>query len=254
MIRIDSLTVTRGERPVLDNLSLAFGEGGITALIGPNGAGKSTLLHAIAGLLPAGRGRVEVEGCDMARTAPAERARRVALLMQNDQVTARLTVEDLVSFGRWSWHRGRPGPRDREMVAQALAQFELEALARRQIDTLSGGQRQRAFVAMAWAQETPWLLLDEPLAALDPRHVRDLMERLHAMSRPGAKGARSIVIVMHDLGATARYADRIIAMKDGRIVKSGPRALAMTGGVLSALFDTGLKVVRVEDADTVVPA
>ncbi|MCO6384668.1 ATP-binding cassette domain-containing protein [Oceanicola sp. 502str15] len=254
MIRIANLTVNRGEKPVLRDLSLNFGSGGITALIGPNGAGKSTLLHAIAGLLPADEGRVQVEGQDVAGIAPMARARLVALLMQTDQVTARLTVEDLVTFGRWSYHKGRPSARDRQMVADALAHFDLGDLAHRQIDTLSGGQRQRAFVAMAWAQETPWLLLDEPLAALDPRHVRDLMERLHAMSRPGVEGERSIIIVMHDLGATARYADRIIALKDGQIVKSGPRSLAMTKGVLSGLFETGLDVVRVRGADVVVPS
>lgn len=253
MIRIANLTVTRGTKPVLTDLSLRFGHGGITALIGPNGAGKSTLLHAIAGLLPATAGQVEVEGRDVARIPPEERARLVALLMQSDRVTARLTVEDLVSFGRWTYHKGRLTARDREVIAQALSQFDLETLASRQIDSLSGGQRQRAFVAMAWAQETPWLLLDEPLAALDPRHVRDLMERLHGMSRPG-EGQRSIIIVMHDLPAAARYADRIIAMKDGQIVTTGPRQLKMTGAVLSDLFETGLEVVQVGGGDTVVPA
>ena len=253
MIRIEDLTVTRNGQTVLHDITLGFGQGGITALIGPNGAGKSTLLHALSGLLPASRGRVEVEGRDIARITPLERARLVALLMQTDQVTARLTVEDLVSFGRWPYHKGRPGRGDTEMVAEALAQFDLRDLADRQIDTLSGGQRQRAFVAMAWAQDTPWLLLDEPLAALDPRHVRDLMERLHAMSRPGP-GQRSILIVMHDLAATARYADRIVALKGGRILRSGPRGLAMTGPMLTDLFDTALDVVKLEGADIVVPA
>ena len=211
-------------------------------------------LQPIAGLLRANRGRVQVEGRDVSLTPAAERARLVALLMQSDNVTARLSVEDLVGFGRWPHHQGRPGNRDRQVVAEAIAQFDLGDLSQRQIDSLSGGQRQRAFVAMAWAQEAPWLLLDEPLAALDPRHVRDLMERLRAMSRPGVAGARSIIIVMHDLAATARYADRIIALKDGRIITSGPRNLAMTGALLSDLFDTGLDVVKLRGADVVVPA
>ncbi|QDC08582.1 ATP-binding cassette domain-containing protein [Oceanicola sp. D3] len=253
MIRIRNLTVGWGDRPVLSDVSLSFGEGGITALIGPNGAGKSTLLHALAGLLTPQSGAAEVDGLDMARAAPMDRARLVALLAQSDRVTARLNVEDLVTFGRWPFHRGRPRAEDRAQVARALEMFQLEDLAARQIDTLSGGQRQRAFTAMAYAQETPWMLLDEPLSALDPRHARDLMERLHAMSRPGPD-QRSIVIVLHDLSTAAHYADRIVALKDGRVLKTGPRPLAMTSEVLTALYGTGLQVTTAGGYGVVVPA
>ncbi|RYH02611.1 ATP-binding cassette domain-containing protein [Salipiger sp. IMCC34102] len=252
MIEIQNLTIQRGETTTLADVTLRFGQGGITALIGPNGAGKSTLLHAMTGLLPPARGTVTIEGHDMARARAADRARTVALLTQSENVTARLSVRDLVSFGRWPHHQGRPGDADRAMIETALDLFDLSDLAERPIDTLSGGQRQRAFVAMAYAQETPWMLLDEPLAALDPRHARDLMERLHAMSRPGAH-ARSIVVVLHDLGMAARYADRIVALKDGRLVTSGPRPIALTGRVLTDLFDTGLEVRRVGGTDIVVP-
>ncbi|WP_380053882.1 ATP-binding cassette domain-containing protein [Falsihalocynthiibacter sp. SS001] len=252
MIEIENLAVQKGGSTILSDVSLRFGQGGITALIGPNGAGKSTLLNAIAGLTTPTTGTVEVEGLNMARARAPERAQRVALLAQNEHVTARLTVRDLVGFGRWSHHHGRPREEDHRKIAEAITAFDLEELAERRLDALSGGQRQRAFVAMAWAQETPWMLLDEPLSALDPRHVRDIMDRLHALTRPG-KGQRSVVIVLHDLGVAARYADRIVAIKDGRLITSGARELTMTGGMLSDLFGTRLAIEKVAGRDVVVP-
>lgn len=252
MIELNNVTVEKDGNPILSDISLAFGQGGITALIGPNGAGKSTLLHTIAGLIAPNRGQVAVEGADMTRARPPERARHIALLAQNERVTARLTVRDLVGFGRWPHHNGRPRAEDVAKIEQAITTFDLNTLADRRLDALSGGQRQRAFVAMAWAQETPWLLLDEPLSALDPRHARDIMDRLHALTRPGAN-QRSVVIVLHDLGVAARYADRIVALKDGCLVTSGPRVLKMTGAMLTELFGTGLAVVRVAGRDVVVP-
>ncbi|WP_281981823.1 ATP-binding cassette domain-containing protein [Thalassorhabdomicrobium marinisediminis] len=253
MIQIDNLTVSKTGTDILRDVSLKFGQGGITALIGPNGAGKSTLLSAMAGLVKPRQGQVTVEGCDMVAARPAERASRVALLAQNEQVTARLTVRDLVSFGRWTHHKGRPKAEDHRKIDEALEAFDLEALAARRLEALSGGQRQRAFVAMAWAQETPWLLLDEPLSALDPRHVRDIMDRLYTLTRPGRE-QRSVVIVLHDLGVAARYADRIVALKDGHLVVSGPRVLTMTSAMLSDLFGTGLAIERAGGHDVVVPA
>ncbi|KQI68042.1 ABC transporter ATP-binding protein [Loktanella sp. 3ANDIMAR09] len=252
MIRIENMSVARQGITTLSDINLGFGEGGVTALIGPNGAGKSTLLHAMSGLLPLASGRVTIAGQDIARATAQVRARTVALLTQSEHVTARLTVADLVTFGRWPHHRGRPGPADHAAVAQALDLFALTDLAQRQIDRLSGGQRQRAFVAMAYAQGTPWMLLDEPLAALDPRHARDLMERLHALSRPGPR-QRSVVIVVHDLNIAARYADRIVALKDGRIARTGPKVIALTSAMLSDLFDTRMAVDAVNGHPVVVP-
>ena len=156
-------------------------------------------------------------------------------------IVPRLTVSDLVGFGRWPHHRGRPGPHDRDLVQAALTEFDLQELAGRSIDSLSGGQRQRAYVAMAYAQATPWMLLDEPLSALDPRYARDIMDRLWSLSRPGPD-ARGVVIVLHDLGMAARYADWVLSLRDGQLVRSGPRAEVMTSRDLSDLFDTSLAV------------
>ncbi|KAA9007824.1 ATP-binding cassette domain-containing protein [Histidinibacterium aquaticum] len=252
MIETLGLSLERDGAPVLRDVSLQLPGGGITALIGPNGAGKSSLLHALAGLLPPSAGEIRLEGTSLARIPARERALRLALLTQDQAVTTRLTVGDLVAFGRWPHHRGRPGAEDRRAVAEALAHFDLGGLADRPLESLSGGQRQRAHVAMAQAQSTPWMLLDEPLAALDPRYARDIMERLHALTRPGPD-QRGVVIVLHDLGMAARFADHVVALKDGRLVRAGPRAEVMTAGVLSGLFDTGLAVERVRGRDVVVP-
>ncbi len=251
MIDVRALGVVRDGTPILTDVTATFPPAGITALIGPNGAGKSTLLHTMAGLIAPDAGQITIDGADIIAMPPQTRARLVALLAQTDRVTARLTLRDLVGFGRWPIHRGRPGPRDSAAVDATLVLFDLAALADRQISTLSGGQRQRALIAMAHAQETPWLLLDEPLAALDPRHARDIMDRLHALSRPGPC-MRRIVIVLHDLGVAARYADAVVAMKDGCVVAAGPCDHVMTDAVLSDLFDTGLAVRRIDGQPVVI--
>ncbi|RPE71885.1 iron complex transport system ATP-binding protein [Pacificibacter maritimus] len=253
MINIQNLSVEKDNATILKDVSLRFGQGGITALIGPNGAGKSTLLHSIAGLIEPTHGTVAVEDINITTARPAERAERIALLAQNEHVTARLSVRDLVNFGRWPHHRGRPTALDHQKVDEALAAFDLMDLCERRLESLSGGQRQRSFVAMAWAQETPWMLLDEPLSALDPRHVRDIMDRLYNLTRPG-KGQRSVVLVVHDLGVAARYADRIVALKDGQLVTSGPRILQMTGPMLSKLFGTSLSIDYINGKAVVVPS
>lgn len=241
MIHLEDLCIDRDGRSVLRGLQARIPRTGLTALIGPNGAGKSTLLHAMAGLLPPAQGRVMVGDTDIAAARPQHRAHLVALLTQSPMIVPRLTVSDLVGFGRWPHHRGRPGPHDRDLVQAALTEFDLQELAGRSIDSLSGGQRQRTYVAMAYAQATPWMLLDEPLSALDPRYARDIMDRLWSLSRPGPD-ARGVVIVLHDLGMAARYADWVLSLRDGLLVSSGPRAEVMTSRDLSDLFDTSLAV------------
>ena len=249
MIEVASLTLRAGGAEILRGIDLVLPEGGMTALIGPNGAGKSTLLHCIAGLVTPDAGRVRIGGLDPFAASGPERARTVALLQQSPLVVSRLTVRELVGFGRWPHHRSRATARDAEIVAQALSAFALDDLADRQIETLSGGQRQRAFIAMTWAQDTPWLLLDEPLNALDPRHARDLMARLHDLSRGTA---RSVVIVLHDINAAAGWADRIVALKDGRIVAHDTTAALLTPATLHGVFDTPFEVLRHDGRPVVV--
>lgn len=243
MIRIQSLGLTLNDSRILTDISTEIAPSGITALIGPNGAGKSSLLHCVAGLTRPSTGGVRVDDLDILTAPDLERARTLAILTQSQAVSSRLKVVDLVGFGRWPHHQGRPSSRDHDIVDEALETFALGDLRDRHLDSLSGGQRQRAFVAMAHAQSTRWLLLDEPLNALDPRHAHGLMTRLHVMSRPGPE-ARAVVVVLHDLTATAAWADRVIALRDGRIAAAGACEAVMTEAILSDLFDTPFAVVE----------
>lgn len=242
MISVADLSFAAGRAAILHDISLELPAGGITALVGPNGAGKSSLLHCLSGLKRPVAGTVRIDGLDPFSVPDRVRARQVAILQQSPVVASRLRVGELVAFGRWPHHSGRPGPIDARATAEALAAFELDDLANRPLDTLSGGQRQRAMVAQAHAQSTPWLLLDEPLNALDPRHARDLMQRLHAMSRPGP-GCRSVIVVLHDINAAAIWADRVVAMKDGRIHAAGARDAVLCPETLGAVFDTAFEVI-----------
>lgn len=253
MIEIETLRVERDGTPVLHDLSLALPAGGITALIGPNGAGKSTLLLTLAGLIAPAAGWVRLDGDDLHALRPQARALRLAFLGQDQAQVSRLSVREMVGFGRWPHHRGRPGAADQAKVAEALALFGLGELAGHPVSSLSGGQRQRTQIAMAHAQAAPLVLLDEPLSALDPRYAREVMEALVAMAHDPV-APRSVVVVLHDLGMAARYADRVVAMKHGRLTATGPRREVMRDAMLSELFDTGLKLREVEGANVVLPA
>ncbi|MFO7690149.1 MAG: ATP-binding cassette domain-containing protein, partial [Cryobacterium sp.] len=163
MIAITGVRKTYGRVPVVDDVDLLIPGGGITSIIGANGAGKSTLLSMVARLLPAETGTITVDGHDVAATKSGELARRLAILRQENHIAARLTVRDLITFGRYPHSRGRLTEADREHIERAVAYLDLGELTDRYLDELSGGQRQRAFVAMVLCQDTDYVLLDEPL-------------------------------------------------------------------------------------------
>lgn len=238
MIKITHLSHRIGPAPILNDVTLTLPAGKITALIGPNGAGKSTLLSLIARLMPVQQGQITVAGLDVTRTPTDALARAMAILPQNAAVHSRLRVLDLVAFGRWPHHQGRPGPQDRALVSAAIARMGLGDLAHRFLDELSGGQRQRAHLAMAFAQGTDWLLLDEPLAALDLSHARRLMQELAALRDAG----KSVVLVLHEVNHAAAWADHVVAMQAGRIVAEGPPAEVFTPAVLEPLYEMALQV------------
>lgn len=241
MISVSGLTYSIGRAPILQDISLDIPAGQITALIGPNGAGKSTLLNMIARLERPRQGHVLLEGTDIWATDPRHLACRIALVAQSTSIASRLRIRDLVGFGRWPHHQGRPGREDHAMIQQALEAFELQDLSARFLDEVSGGQRQRAFVAMAYCQDTDWLLLDEPLNNLDLRHATALMGKLRQLADQG----KSIVIVLHDLNYAVTWADRIVAMQDGRIVQSGTTAQVATSSILSQVFGTDVSVEQI---------
>jgi iron complex transport system ATP-binding protein len=237
-----SLAVGYGDRLVVSGLDLDVLSGTVTAVIGPNGCGKSTLLRALGRLLPARSGSVLLDGKRIDRVPTRDVARALAILPQAPQAPEGLTVADLVARGRHphqAWYR-QWSPEDEAAVESALRMTGMESLGASVVDELSGGQRQRAWISMALAQGTDLLLLDEPTTYLDLAHqidVLDLVRRLHV------EGGRTVVMVLHDLNLAARYADRLVAMRDGRIVVSGAPAEVLTEAVLSEVFDLEARVV-----------
>lgn len=196
MIRIEAVSHQIDGTQILSDVSLEIPKGGVSALVGPNGAGKSTLLSLIARLQKLQTGQIHVEDLNVAHCPSNALARRLSILPQSDDIASRLTVQELIGFGRYPYHKGRPQLEDLDKVEEALAAFQLTGLRTRQLDTLSGGQRQRALIAMTYAQDTDYLLLDEPLNNLDIAASRVLMQQLRILA---AEKGRTIVIVLHDL-------------------------------------------------------
>jgi len=241
MIRAEGVAKRHGPVVAVDEVSVELGDG-LTAIIGPNGAGKSTLLSMIGRLVRMDAGTVVVGGLDVATTRSRELARRLAVLRQENHLPIRLTVEDLVGFGRFPHGGTGRSAEDRAHVERAIGLLELGALRGRYLDELSGGQRQRAFVAMALAQDTDYLLLDEPLNNLDPRHAVELMKLLVGLVEE--RGLR-IVVVMHDINTAAQFADTIVAMKEGRVLCHGPVDEVVTVPRLVELYETPARVERI---------
>lgn len=241
MISLTDVTMSYGDRTVLGPVSLDIPAGGVTALVGPNGAGKSTLLTIVGRLTAPTSGRASIGGHDVATTHGRTLARIVSILRQENHFVTRLTVRELVGFGRFPHSQGRLTVADHDKIDEAIAFLDLTDLAGRYLDQLSGGQRQRAYVAMVLAQDTDYILLDEPLNNLDMKHAVAMMRQLR---RAADELGKTIVIVVHDINFAAAYADRIVALADGRVVHVGPPAELMTPEVLECVFGTPVDVRR----------
>lgn len=239
MIRTQAVSRAYGQTMVVDAVTLDIPARGITSIIGPNGAGKSTLLSMISRLLDMSAGSVTVDGLDVTSTPSEVLARRLSILRQDNHIAARLTVRDLVGFGRYPHSRGRLTEADRLHIEQAIAYLDLGALADRFLDELSGGQRQRAFVAMVLAQDTDYVLLDEPLNNLDMKHAMGMMR---LMRQAASDFGKTVVLVLHDINFASWYSDHIVAMKHGKVAAQGPAAEMIRAEVLSGIYDMDIKV------------
>ncbi len=240
MITLTDVRKSYNSEVSIGPVDLVIPAGGVTALVGPNGAGKSTLLTMIGRLLGLDAGTIEIAGWDVASTKSADLAKVVSVLRQENHFVARLTVRQLVGFGRFPHSKGRLTVADEEAISQAVDFLNLGELENRYLDQLSGGQRQRAYVAMVLAQDTDYVLLDEPLNNLDMKHSAQMMALLQ---RAAAELGRTIVIVLHDINFAAHYADHICAVKDGEVVEFGTPEQIMRGDVLSRVFDTPVQVI-----------
>ena len=243
MIEVQNLSHDIHGAPILRDISVTVPKGGVVALVGPNGAGKSTLLSLMARLIPRQQGRITVDELVVGESDDKDLARRLAILPQTVHAASRLTVRDLVGFGRYPYHRGRPTPDDRAMVQDGMRLFDLLPLAERSLDTLSGGQRQRAFVAMTYVQDTDYLLLDEPLNNLDLAASRALMARLRDLAD---NKDRTVIIVLHDINFATAYADRVLVMKEGRLCADGAPQDVITETLIQSVFETDAPLRTVE--------
>ncbi|KOX15642.1 iron ABC transporter ATP-binding protein [Nocardiopsis sp. NRRL B-16309] len=230
-----------GNEVVIGPVDLRIPKGGVTALVGPNGAGKSTLLTMIGRLLRLDQGTIDIAGHDVAKTASKDLAKVVSILRQENHFVTRLTVRQLVAFGRFPHSQGRLTAADEETISRAIDFLDLTDLEHRYLDELSGGQRQRAYVAMVLCQDTEYVLLDEPLNNLDMRHSVQMMKHLR---RAAEELDRTIVIVLHDINFAGHYADHICAVKDGSVVEFGAPDEIMTDDVLTRVFETPVTVME----------
>ncbi|MFI9326885.1 ABC transporter ATP-binding protein [Kitasatospora sp. NPDC052868] len=236
------LDLRYGNRVIVDGLDLELPGGAVTAIVGPNACGKSTLLRGLVRLLGPAAGTVTLDGSDIHRMPARALAKRMGLLPQQPVTPEAITVESLVRLGRFP-HQRMLSPwskADQAAVEDALARTGTAELRDQQVDRLSGGQRQRAWIALALAQDTELLLLDEPTTFLDLRHqldVLDLVADLHA------EAGRTVVMVLHDLGQAARYADHLVVLQGGRPAAAGPPAEVLTADLVEAVFQVPCLVV-----------
>ena len=238
MIAIKSAQKSYGEVKI-GPVTLDIPKAGITSLIGPNGAGKSTTLLMIGRLLRMDGGQIEVAGRDVSLTKSADLAKVLTILRQENHFVTRLTVRQLVGFGRFPHSKGRLSREDEGIISKYIDFLEMRELENRYLDELSGGQRQRAYVAMILCQETEYVLLDEPLNNLDVARSVQMMEHLR---RAAQEFGRTILTVMHDINFAAKYSDRICAMKDGAVAAFGTVEEIMDGALLSEIFETKIDI------------
>jgi len=239
VVEVRNVTKQYGGVRVVDDVSLNIAKGKITSFIGPNGAGKSTLLSMITRLISKDTGQVLIEGREIESWKNKDLSRKISVLKQSNHINIRLTVEDLVAFGRFPYSQGRLTPEDQQWIQEAIDYMELAPFRKKYLDELSGGQRQRAYIAMVIAQNTEYILLDEPLNNLDMKHSVQIMKVLRRMVDELGK---TIVIVIHDINFASCYSDYIVALKDGRVVKEGKTEDIIDTDVLQSVYDMHIPV------------
>lgn len=241
MISLTNVEKKYNDEVNIGPVNLDIKEGGINSIIGPNGAGKSTLLMMIGRLLPKDCGKISIGGLDIDDTDSNKMAKTISILKQENNFISKLTVKQLIGFGRFPYSGGRLTEEDIKIIDKYIDFFDLRGLEDRYLDELSGGQRQRAYVAMVLAQETEYVLLDEPLNNLDVARSISMMKLLRKASKELNK---TFVLVMHDINIAAQFSDRIFAMKNGKLVLEGNVNEVMDGKKLSNIFETDIEIIK----------
>ncbi len=242
MFKLEEACYRVNGKTLLQPTDLRFEAAGIHGLIGHNGSGKSTLLKLLAGQLIPTAGQACFDGRSISQWNGRLFARQVAYLPQQLPPSEHLTVQELIRFGRYPWLGllGRAGAKDREQVERAMTLTQTQAYRHQRVDTLSGGERQRVWLAMLLAQNSRYLLLDEPLAALDIAHQIEVLELIRQLSRELGLG---ILLVLHDINLAARYCDRLTALRGGRVIATGTPADIMTPARLHAIYGVDVSMV-----------
>ncbi|MFW3610977.1 iron ABC transporter ATP-binding protein [Staphylococcus caprae] len=239
MIQIQNLDKTIENKPILKDISVDIEKGKLTSLIGPNGAGKSTLLSAMSRLFNCDNGTISIEDKVISDYKTDDLAKKLSILKQSNHTEMNITVEQLVNFGRFPYSKGRMKKEDYDKVDYALDLLQLKEIRNRNIKTLSGGQRQRAYIAMTIAQDTDYILLDEPLNNLDMKHSVQIMQTLRELCR---KLNKTIIIVLHDINFASCYSDNIIALKKGEIVKADVKDNVIQSDILKKLYEMDVRI------------
>src|SRR5690625_247616 len=239
MVEIKSLTKKFGSKPIIKDVSVKIKPNKITSFIGPNGEGKSTLLSMVSRLLDADTGEVLLDKSNIKNMRSNDFAKRVAILRQSNFLNVKLTIRQLVSFGRYPYSKGRLNEQDVQLIDQAIEYLNLADIQDKFLDELSGGQCQRAFIAMVIAQDTEYILLDEPLNNLDMKHSVQIMKILRKLVDELGK---TVIIVLHDINFASVYSDRIVALKDKRVVKDGLTHEIINSESLNEVYDMHIPV------------
>lgn len=244
MIEVVEVVKKYGDAKVVDEVSLTIPKGKITSLIGPNGAGKSTLLSMISRLVKRDSGHIYIDGKELGEWDNKQLSRRISILRQSNHIDLKLSIRELVSFGRFPYTQGNLGPEDWAIVDRALHYLQLTEIQDKYLHQLSGGQRQRAYLAMVIAQDTDYVFLDEPLNNLDMQHAVEIMKILRALVQDLGK---TVVLVIHDINIASCYSDYIVAMQNGQVVKEGSQDVIMNQTVLKGIYNLDFHIGSIND-------
>lgn len=240
---IKDLTKRYDGKTVVDEVSFTIPKGAVLSMIGPNGAGKSTVLNILSRLIARDSGLVDFEGKDISKWKSNELAKHLSILTQQNNIQMKLTVCELVTFGRFPYSGNHMTAEDKEIIDRAITYMELDDLRDRFIDELSGGQRQRAYIAMVIAQDTDYILLDEPTNNLDIYHATNMMKIVRRLCDELGK---TVILVLHEINYAAFYSDYICAFVDGKIAKFGTVKEVMTRQTLSKIYNVDFEIMEIQ--------
>ncbi|WP_414841654.1 ABC transporter ATP-binding protein [Enterococcus saccharolyticus] len=243
MIQAQEISKKYENKIVLQNVDLEIPKGKLIAFIGPNGAGKSTFLSLVSRLQPQSSGEIFLDREEVRNWKSKELAKKLAILKQSNAIQLNISVRELVSFGRFPYNRGKLTAEDERIIDQAIEQMELQEMVNDSIHSLSGGQLQRVYIAMILAQDTEYVLLDEPLNNLDMNHANQMM---HLLKRLVEEQNKTVLIVLHDINFAAGFADHIVAMKNGEVFATGETETIIQPEVLNKLYGMNIRICEIE--------